>query len=144
MGVTGEIYQGDGVSIFLPQGWQAFPEDVSTSESGVKKLFVYKGAESAFDIFTHAGLTICYYPEGFIYLTGRGFYSDVRDIEPFPLGEYVWGGYVCNSFGYPYTVLEGKKDNRYVQIMILEANGEHRISLYDEDVRRIVESIHIS
>ena len=144
MGMNGELFDNGSVSVLVPDGWRVFQHKDSDGTVNLRRLYVYKGAEHEFDIFTRAGITLCFYGKGMIYLTSRNFYSDVCEIDPFTLGNYNWTGYTCTSLGYPYTVLEAEKDGCHIQLMILEKNGEHSISPEDEDVRAIIGSISFS
>lgn len=139
--MIGEIFDNGNVTVFIPCGWSVFQHKDSDGNVNPRKLYVYKNANHEFDIFTRVGITLCFYGKREIYLTSRNFYSDVCDISPFTLGNYSWTGYTCTSLGYPYTVLETEKDGCHIQAMILEKNGEYSISVDDEDVRAIIESI---
>ena len=139
--MTGEIFDNGTVAVFVPDGWRAFQGTDSDENINPRRLYVYKNVDHELDIFARVGITLCFYGKGMIYLSGKNFYSDVRDITPFTLGKYDWNGYTCTSLGYPYTVLETEKDGHHIQVMILEKNGEYSISPEDEDVRAIIESI---
>ena len=139
--MIGDMFDNGSVSVFVPDGWCAFQGMDSDRNVNLRRVYVYKNAEHELDMFSRAGITLCFYGKREIYLTSRNFYSDVCDITPFTLGEYEWTGYTCTSLGYPYTVLEAEKDGRHIQVMILEKNGEYSISPDDEDVHSIIESI---
>ena len=104
-------------------------------------MHIYKNIELNTDVFRKAGITICYYGEDKIYLQARDFYDDVKDIEPFEMGRYMWSGYTCTSMGYPYIMLEAYEDKAVFQVMLLLENNGERISLDDPDVCMIIESI---
>ena len=104
-------------------------------------MHIYKNIELNTDVFRKAGITICYYGEDKIYLQTRDFYDDVKDIEPFEMGRYMWSGYTCTSMGYPYIMLEAYEGKAVFQVMLLLENNGERISLDDPDVRMIIESI---
>lgn len=108
-----------------------------------KKVHIFKDAKLETDIFTHAGITICFFNRQDYYLSPKFIYDNVEDMEAFTLGAYTWNGYTCTSLGYPYTMLEAKHDGCVFQVMILMKNGEHEVSLNDADVRSIIESISI-
>ena len=144
MGVSGmKLGQFDSgiIKIAVPDGWMAFCGSDSGGKATPKKVHIYKDARRETDIFIRAGITICYFGKQDYYLSPKSFYDNVVDIEPFTLGAYTWNGYTCTSLGYPYTMLEAKHDGCVFQVMILEKNGEHEISLADEDVQAILESI---
>ena len=125
----------------VPYGWLAFLGIDSENKKTPKKAHVYKDAKHEIDLYTHAGITICFFDKGDYYLSPRFFYDNVADIEDFTIGSYKWSGYNCTSLGYPYTMLENRRDGCVFQIMILRKNGQHKISLEDEDVKLILESL---
>jgi len=96
------------------------------------------------DIFSHVGITVCFFGEEDHYFSPKRFYDNIADIEPFALGEYIWNGYTCTSLGYPYTMLEAKGNGNIFQLMVLMKNGTHEISLTDTDVRCIIESLAVT
>lgn len=125
----------------VPSGWGLFYGIDSDGKVTPKKVHVYKDAKIETDIFTHAGITICFFDRQDSYLSPKFFYDNVVDMEPFILGSYTWDGYTCTSLGYPYTMLEAKHDGCVFQVMILMENGEHKLSLDDADVKAILESL---
>lgn len=127
--------------VLVPEGWMAFYGIDSDGKATAKKLHIYKDAHSEMDIFTKAGITVCYYTEDEIYISPRDFYDDTADIPPLRLGAHHWTGYTCTSFGYPYTMLETVCHRYTLQVMILMKNGTHEISLKDEAVKTILESL---
>ena len=127
--------------IAVPDGWMAFCGIDSEGRTTQKKVHIFKEAKLETDIFTHAGLTICFFGKEDIYLSSKCFYDDVSDMEPFVLGTYTWSGYTCTSFGYPYTMLEAKHDGCVFQVMILTKNGEYELSLADADVQTKLTSL---
>lgn len=136
-----QIYENGVISVCVPSGWKLFKGIDSDGKETSEKVHIYKNIERNTDVFRKAGITICYYGEDKIYLQTRGFYDNVKDIEPFEMGRYVWYGYTCTSMGYPYTMLEAKDDGCVLQVMILMKNGEQEISLDDADVKIILESL---
>jgi hypothetical protein len=129
--------------IVVPDGWMAFFGIDSECRTTQKKVHIFKDAKLETDIFTHAGITICFFNRQDYYLSPKFIYDNVEDMEAFTLGAYTWNGYTCTSLGYPYTMLEAKHDGCVFQVMILMKNGEHEVSLNDADVRSIIESISI-
>ena len=136
-----QIYKNGVISICVPSGWKLFRGIDSGGKETSEKVHIYKNIELNTDVFRKVGITICYYGEVKIYLQARDFYDNVKDIEPFEMGRYMWCGYTCTSMGYPYTMLEAKDDGCVFQVMILMKNGEHEISLDDADVKNILESL---
>lgn len=139
-----QLFHSGAFCVAVPNGWTLFPGTDSDGTLTPKKVFLYKGASCETDIFTHAGITICFFGKEDFYLSPKNFYDNVADIAPFTLGEYTWGGYTCTSLGYPYTMLEARPDGCVFQVMVLTKNGEHEISPEDADVRSILQSITIT
>ncbi|MBP3411776.1 MAG: hypothetical protein J6K89_00790 [Oscillospiraceae bacterium] len=136
-----EVFDSGYFRINVPVGWMAFLGIDSECRTTQKKVHIFKDAKLETDIFTHAGITICFFDRQDYYLSPKFIYDDVVDMEAFTLGAYTWNGYTCTSFGYPYTMLEAKHDGCVFQVMILMKNGEHEISLDDPDVRMILGSL---
>ena len=130
--------------VIVPSGWELFYGIDSEGKVTQKKVHIYKDAKLETDIFTHVGITICFFDRQDYYLSPKFFYDNVADIEAFALGTYTWNGYTCTSLGYPYTMLDTEKDGYIFQVMILMKNGEHGISLDDTDVRRIIGSLALA
>ena len=127
--------------VMVPEGWSCFYGTDSSGETTPKKVHVYKAAMTPVDIFTHAGITVCYYGPKEYYLSPKHFYDDVRDMEPLTLGAFTWNGYTCTSCGYPYTMLEARQDGCVFQVMILMENGEHKLAFSDADVQAVLGSL---
>ena len=127
--------------VLVPSGWELFYGIDSECRTTQKKVHICKDAKIETDIFTHAGITICFFDRQDYYLSPKFIYDNVTDMEAFTLGAYTWNGYTCTSLGYPYTMLEAKQDGCVFQVMILMKNGEHEISLDDADVKIILESL---
>lgn len=139
--MNGQQFDNGIFRVFVPSGWKHFYGIDSDGKASPKKLHVYKDAQTEFDIFSKAGITVCFYGKDEIFFSIRVFYDNVQDIEPFELGGHLWKGYTCTSFGYPYTMLDTTSNGVTFQVMILMKNGEHEISLDDDDVKIILESI---
>ena len=136
-----DLFDSGCFRIFVPDGWMAFCGIDSECRTTPKKVHIFKDAKLETDIFTHAGITICFFGKQDIYISPKFFYDNVVDIEPFTLGAYTWNGYTCTSLGYPYTMLETEHDGCVFQVMILEKNGDHEISLHNTDVQNILKSL---
>jgi len=136
-----DLFDGGYFSVVVPEGWMAFCGIDSEGKTTAKKVHIFKDAKLETDIFTHVGITICFFGKEDYYLSPKSFYDNVADTEPFTLGTYTWNGYTCTSFGYPYTMLEAREDGCVFQVMILMKNGEYEISLEDEDVQSVLKSI---
>ena len=138
------IFDSGRFCVTVPDGWMAFCGTDSGGKITPKKVHIYKGISLQTDIFTHAGITVCFFGKEDYYLSPRHFYENIVDMEPLPLGPYTWNGYTSTSLGYPYTMLDTEKDGYIFQVMILMKNGEHGISLDDTDVRRIIGSLTLA
>ena len=138
------IFDSGRFCVTVPDGWMAFCGTDSGGKITPKKVHIYKGISLQADIFTHAGITVCFFGKEDYYLSPRHFYENIVDMEPLPIGPYTWNGYTSTSLGYPYTMLDTEKDGYIFQVMILMKNGEHGISLDDTDVRRIIGSLALA
>lgn len=135
------IFDSGRFCVTVPDGWMAFCGTDSDGKITPKKVHIYKGISLQTDIFTHAGITVCFFGKEDYYLSPKHFYENVVDRKPLPLGPYTWSGYTCTSGGYPYVMLDTEKDGYIFQVMILTKNKEHEISLDDTDVRLIIGSL---
>ena len=138
------IFDSGRFCVTVPDGWMAFCGTDSGGKITPKKVHIYKGISLQTDIFTHAGITVCFFGKEDYYLSPRHFYENIVDMEPLPIGPYTWNAYTCTSLGYPYIMLDTEKDGYIFQVMILMKNGEHGISLDDTDVRRIIGSLALA
>ena len=138
------IFDSGRFCVVVPEGWLAFCSTDSGGKITPKKVHIYKEISSPTDMFTHVGITVCFFGREDYYLSPRHFYENIVDMEPLPIGPYTWNGYTCTSLGYPYTMLDTEKDGYIFQVMILMKNGEHGISLDDTDVRRIIGSLALA
>lgn len=139
--MSGTVFNNGIFRAFVPTGWNCFYGIDSEGEISMKKVHIYKDAQTELDIFTHAGLTVCYYGKEDYFLSPKFIYEDVRDLKPFVCGNYRWKGYTCTSLGYPYTMLTATSGGITFYVMMLMENGKYKISLQDADVRAILEGI---
>ena len=135
------LFDNGILHVLVPQGWKLFYGIDSECNVSEKKLHIFKEAETEFDIFSRAGITICFYDKEDIFVSIKDIYDNVEDIEPIRLGEHLWEGYTCTSLGYPYAMLTSTCNGVIFYAMILIKNGEYEISLEDDDVKTILESI---
>ena len=136
-----EWFDNGVLRVQVPSGWAIFRGIDSECRITDKKVHIFKDAKQETDIFTHAGITVCFFGKQDYYVSPRFFYDDVADMEAFTLGAHRWEGYTCTSCGYPYTMLETVCHRYTLQVMILMKNGTHEISLKDEAVKTILESL---
>ena len=132
------IFDSGRFRVTVPDGWMAFCGTDSGGKITPKKVHIYKGISIQTDIFTHAGITVCFFGKEDYFLSPKHFYENVVDMEPITIGLYIWNGYTCTSLGYPYTMLDTEQDGCIFQVMILMKNGVHEILLEDADVKRII------
>ncbi|MBQ8523338.1 MAG: hypothetical protein IJ457_01800 [Clostridia bacterium] len=138
-----DLFDSGCIRVAVPEGWMAFCGIDSECRTTPKKVHIFKDAKLETDIFTHSGITVCFFDSDDIYVSPKFIYDNVEDMEAFTLGAYTWNGYTCTSLGYPYTMLEATHNGCVFQVMLLMKNGEHEISLYDADVRAVIESIAV-
>ena len=133
------------IKVLVPDGWKAFDvKDMWAEEENAldpKQLQIYKGAETETDMFGKCGMNINYYPPGTTFVSAKSFYDDVKDIDSFEKAGYSWSGYTCSSAGYEYTILEGNKGEEDLQVSIITKAGDNTMSIDDEDVQSILDSI---
>lgn len=141
MVMNNEIFDNGIFRVLVPSGWKLFYGIDSECRITQKKVHIFKDARLETDIFTHVGITVCFFGRQDYYISPKFFYDNVVDMEEFTLGSYTWVGYTCSSIGYPYTMLEARSDGCVFQVMILMKNGEYEISLEDADVQIILGSL---
>lgn len=129
------------LSVCVPEGWKLFETTDVEGKKTQKKLFIYKNAVTETDIFSKAGITVCFFGKNDYYFSPKSFYDNVKDIKSFSLGGRLFAGYTCTSLGYPYLMLDSQNDGTVLQVMILLENGDEKISFDDADVKMILESI---
>ncbi|MBE5938833.1 MAG: hypothetical protein E7266_00410 [Lachnospiraceae bacterium] len=139
--MSGQQFNNGILQVYVPSGWMLFYGIDSDGNASPQKIHIYKDAQTELDIFSKAGITIRFYGKDEIFFSVRALYDNVCDLKPFKCGKHLWNGYTCTSFGYPYTMLVAKAGKVTFQVMILTENGDHKISLDDEDVRAILASI---
>ena len=138
--MTGHFDNGI-LCVIVPEGWKLFYGIDSDGNKSPKKLHIYKGAETETDIYSKPGITVCFFEKNEIYISTKSFYDNVCDTAPLKFGNHIWYGYTCTSLGYPYTMLDANDGGATLQVMILMSNGGQSISLEDEDVKIILESL---
>ena len=138
------IFDSGRFCVTVPDGWMAFCGTDSGGKITPKKVHIYKGISLQTDIFTHAGIIVCFFGKDDYYLSPKHFYENIVDMKPIRIGPYTWNGYACTSLGYPYTMLDTEQEGCVFQVMILMKNGEHEISLEDADVRHIIGSLTVA
>ncbi|MBQ8696498.1 MAG: hypothetical protein IJ519_02155 [Clostridia bacterium] len=133
-----------GLRLTVPDGWRAYYGIDSDGKITPKKIHVYKGSENVSDVYSKVGITVCVFPKEEIYLSAKGFYLEVTDIEAVSIGAHLYEGYTCTSCGYPYTMLVSKNEEYTLQIMVLMKNGKESLSLYDNETLSVISSIEVT
>jgi len=136
-----DLFDSGCFSVIVPEGWKAFCGIDSECRTTQQKVHIFKDAKLETDIFTHVGITVCFFGKEDYYLSPKFFYDNIVDMEPFKLGTYTWNGYTCTSLDYPYTMLEARVDGCVFQVMILMRNGEYEIAFEDDDVQTVLKSL---
>ena len=83
-----------------------------------------------------------------ITVIATGFESDLKENEPGMdlIGNRTWNYHTYSSIGYPYAELIWQDADKglTLQLNVLLENKPYKISLDDEDVKAIVESLKIT
>ena len=66
-----DLFDSGYFRIAVPSGWMAFCGIDSECRTTPKKVHIFKGASLETDIFTHAGITICFFGKEDNYLSRR-------------------------------------------------------------------------
>ena len=143
---SSETFDTGKISITVPDGWKAFGSS-STDKDSQNSINVFKGAKSEFDMFSKPGIYIYYYGPDTEYLNGSGsFYDDYTEQAPITIGNRTWNYHTYSSIGYPYAELIWQDADKglTLQLNVLLENKPYKISLDDEDVKAIVESLKIT
>lgn len=71
--MSGKLFSDGILRVFAPTGWKCFYGIDSNGKASPKKLHIYKDAQTEFDIFSKAGLAICYYGKDECFLSPKFF-----------------------------------------------------------------------
>ena len=89
MGTTKtKFFENEFLRVVVPDRWLAFLGIDSEGNTSPKKLHIFKDVSSEIEIFTHTGITVCYYEDASLGFLIKEFYDDIIDIPPFELGNY--------------------------------------------------------
>lgn len=128
------VYETELLSVEVPKGWK-FVDKPENPESA----YIYKneveGAQSP-------AVVIDYCDPDTEMISPREVYKDAKDIDPVKIGDYTWEGFTAESAGYPITVLTIKEPHQLQVVLFNEVEGQ-KISLEDDDVQAIIQSITI-
>ena len=143
--IKGELYDAGNVTVFVPEGWKAFPQaDVFSDEEGAVNpdvLRVCKGGETDWDLFSKPNIQINYWgPSVTGMLTDKDWYDNAEDIDPITTGEHNWIGYKGESLGSKLIILFEDLGNIQYQATLWYETDGGSISLEDPDVLAILAS----
>ena len=143
--MTGTPHDTGVIKVSVPDGWLAIDvHDMWSDDPNAidkEQLQIAKGATSKDDLWGHCYIQINYSAPGTIMASAKSYYDNPVDIAPFEAAGYSWTGYECESMGYKYTIIEGKKGEEQLQVAVLKNAGEQTINFDDEDVQFIINSI---
>lgn len=145
---TDEIFDVGDITVAVPKGWMAFRNtDIHAEVSGTlskRSVTVCKGATSEFDIFSKPYVRVDYYGSDIQMIApDKSFYDNVTDVAPFELGGLSWSGFSCESVGVPMSMIIAENGSDQYQVTVVKGQGDDAISLEDEEVIRIIESITV-
>ncbi len=148
---SGETFDAGNVNGTVPSGWKAFPVadtfDDYEGDYDPNSFVLVKGGEEEWDMFTKPAITIMYYGEERTMLDPsftKEFYDGPQDIDELALDNYTWNGFTGESLGYDMALLWVEDGDHKFQVSLFMNPGDGEISLTDEDVLEIVESIAVS
>lgn len=142
--VKGELYDAGNVTVLIPEGWKAFAVyDVFTDGDDPDAVSIIKGGKEEYDSFTKPYIRIDYYGPDTEMMGGlEDWYQQTTSLEPMKLGSHTWQGFTTTDYGGLMAVLwcdEGA--HQYQASVQLEVDSGEKISLKDEDVQAILESV---
>lgn len=145
----GEVFDVGQFSVFVPNGWKAFHNtDIHADDPTTKSdhsVYVTKGATNEMQIFTNPYVKLDYGDED-LYLMAppKDFYDNVVELEPITLGGLTWEGFTGESIGYYYTFLYIDQGDDQYMVTIQMGDGDNAISIEDEAVKAIIDSIKLT
>jgi len=145
----GEVFDVGQFSVFVPNGWKAFPNtDIHADDPTTKSdhsVYVTKGATNEAHMLTNPYVKLDYGDED-LYLMAppKDFYENVKDLEPITLGGLTWEGFTGESMGYFYTFLYIDQGDDQYMVTIQMGDGDNAISIEDEAVKEIIASIKLT
>lgn len=142
-----ETFDGGNISVDIPEGYKAFNTTMN-GENDPNGIIIGKGFESTMDMMSKPYIQITYNKgDGATVDTllknAKAMY-DVKDTETFKTDNYTWNGFSYDVSGasavYYIAQLE---DDALILSGFTESGGE-KISLEDETVKQIIDSIKIT
>ena len=141
-------------NVSVPSGWNAVTaddsfDDYEDTDTDPTTIYVIKGGKTQNDILSKPYVWINYYGPGGPQMWGspkshaESLYDDVKDIDDIKGENLTWHGVTADNSGYPTAILWTDKDDNGVQYQanIILENGDNKISLEDEDVLTILDSL---
>ena len=123
-------------------------KDNAESDKDPNSIYIYKGAEQASDMPNTNGITILYSQYGLMgtFDDMKDYYENCKDQKPLKLSNYEWKWFTGDQFEgkYEFAVLAAEDGDAAIQVSVLLKNGEKTISMDDDDVKEILESIKIT
>lgn len=140
------IYDTGEFQVVIPEGWLEAPvSDIFAEEDGALDsgaLQIIKGGESSMDVFSKPYVDIRFYgPDVLGMAPDKDFYDDVEEIDDLELDNYTFEGFSCLSFGYEMTILFADDGDNQIQVVVYTDQEDGSISVTDDDVLQILESI---
>lgn len=144
--VKDTTYDVGDFTVAVPDGWKAiavtdaFGADLTASKTDT--IRICKGATSDFDIMTKPYAEIVVWTKKQGTMPPKTAYKTTEDLEAFSTGEHNWTGYSAETaMGKKLVILwEDTGDIQY-QVNIWTETDSDKISLEDDDVKKILSSI---
>ncbi len=146
-----QLYDTGVISVLVPEGWQGYHgADVFNEfkENGdPNKIHVGKGVKDELELYFYPRIDI-YFRDSlfsdFELNMMKNVYEKVEEIEPIQLANFIWTGFTASSMDYPYVFLFADDGSNALQVAILLENNNKKITINDEDVQLILNSIVIN
>ena len=134
-------------SISAPDGWTAVnvPDTLKEYDGKVNPngCYVIKGGTSAADMINCPYIWVVYYENGSRYSSSKGFYDNVKDLDPFELGGRTWKGFTFSSMDVPGASITAEDGGHLWVVNLSPERKDLSFSLEDEDVKAILSSIKL-
>ena len=75
-----EWFDSSFFRVQVPSGWKLFLGTDTQGEKTQKKVHICKDAKFETDLFTHAGITICFFDKQDYYFSPKFIYDNVADM----------------------------------------------------------------
>ena len=133
-------------SVAQPDGWGIAPVPDSLKKFDGKtnpnSVYAIKGGKEDSDVISCPYLWITWYPKG-NYVSSKGFYDNVKDLDPVTIGGRDWTGFSFSSMDTPGISIEAREGDGQWVVMLSTERTNSKISLEDADVKAIIESIKL-